>query len=65
MPQGQHRTAQRFLTERGLLGCERRAIALGQQLGDLHLAVDGTLAPHLGWMGGKHRFNLGRGKKSL
>ena len=65
MPQGQHRTAQRLLAERRLLGCERDAIALGQQLGDLHLAVDRALAPHLGWMGGQHRSDLGRGEKGL
>ena len=65
MPQGQHRTSQRLLAERRLLGCERDAIALGQQLRYLHLAVDRALAPHLGRMGGKHGSDLGCGKKGL
>ncbi len=63
LPQRQHGAAQRLLAERGLLRRERDAIAFGQQLGHLHLAVDRALAPHLGRMGGQHRRDMAGGEE--
>ena len=38
---------------------QRQPVAFGQQVGDLHLAVDHALAPHFGRMCGQHRHDQG------
>jgi len=54
LPQGQHVAPQRPAIAAELLGREMHPVALVKQAGDLHLAVDDALAPHLGRMRGQH-----------
>ena len=55
LPQGQNRAAQPLVIRRQLFGRQVGAVALGQEVRYLHLAVDHALAPYLGRVGGQYR----------
>jgi hypothetical protein len=64
LPEGQDGAAQAFLVDALLLGRQADAVALGEELGDLHLAVDGGAAAHLGRVRGQDRADQGRAEEA-
>ncbi len=59
LPQREHRAAQGLVVGLAFFGGELHAVALVEQAGDGHLAVEDALALHLGGVGGEHRRHLG------
>ena len=63
LPQGQHGAAQRRLVRSEFSRGRSRPVALRDQLGDFHFAIDRALAPHFGRMRGQYRHHHGAGKE--
>jgi hypothetical protein len=53
LPNGKHRSAERFFVCGRFLGGQLQAVPIVKQFGDVPLAIAYALARDLGWMGGK------------
>ncbi len=65
LPEQQHLPLQVLAAQGGLPGRGGGAVALLQQVGDLHLRVQDALALHLGGVGREHRAHLGALEEGL